>query len=42
MISKILEKTGLIGVFVYMAAIGYVIFFWFLCNVIYRNYRRRM
>lgn len=41
MIVKFLERTGLIGIFVYMAAVGYVIFFWFLFNVVCRNYRRK-
>lgn len=39
--KNVLEKTGLIDLAFYIAAIGYGIFFWFLFNVVCRRYRKR-
>ena len=39
--KNILEKTGLIDVTFYITAIGYGIFFWLLCNVVFRNDRKK-
>lgn len=40
--KNVLEKTGLIDVAFYITAIGYVILLWFLCNVVYRNHRKKI
>jgi len=40
-LNRILEKIGIIRLVFYITAIGYGIFFWFLCNVIFRNHRNR-
>lgn len=38
--KNILEKTGLIGVAFYITSIVYGIFFWFVHNVIFKDFKK--